>query len=480
METKHLIALMLLIVLTCGGVLAITLSQRLRDFALFGLVFGAIFTERMDVNFLDQYWYRGTVRGIEISLIDILALGLVVASCLTPVYTRRRWWWPAGVGLLVLYFLYCCASVATAVPKIYGVWELTQILRGIFVVLATAMFVRTRRELAIVVLALSSTVLIQTVFGLKQRFLGGIYRVPGTLDHENSLSMYLCTVCPFLLAAALSDWPKWLRWLAGIAAAGGTVTEMLTISRAGLPIFALTMLGVAFFCNTWRITRKKVLVSVTVALAVGLLVFKTWDQIAARYESASLEEEYLNEDAEGRGVYFRWAAAITDDHFFGVGLNNWSYYVSKIYGPRLGFSYEDYDEIQTSPEKADLPSIRYAAPAHSLAALTMGELGIPGLCLLLLVWFRWFYLGAGFLWGRLNPDPMHRLGIGCFFATWGIFLQSITEWTYRQTPLQFTFHTLVGVLASLYYARRHERVREESPAPAGELEIEAEVVPVQS
>src|SRR5205807_7384074 len=131
-----------------------------------------------------------------------------------------------------------------------------------------------------------------------------------------------------------------------------------------------------------------------------------------------------DEGSEGRGVYLRWARSINQDHPFDIGLNNWSYAVSKTYGPQLGFWYEDYDEIKTAPEKADLPSFHYAAPAHSLAALTAGELGIPGFILFTLIWLRWFQVGASFLRRRLNPDPMHRLGIGLFFATGGIFLQS--------------------------------------------------------
>jgi hypothetical protein len=38
-----------------------------------------------------------------------------------------------------------------------------------------------------------------------------------------------------------------------------------------------------------------------------------------------------------------------------------------------------------------------AAPAHSLAALTVGELGIPGLVLLTVLWLRWFQMGSSFL-----------------------------------------------------------------------------------
>lgn len=482
METKHIVGLMVMFALGSSSALALTIWPRLRLGALFALVFGAIISPWFDVNLLGQYWYRGTTRGVEISWVDCLAFGLLVSELLAPRYERRKWFWPAGLGLFAGYLLYCVVSVVTATPKIYGVWEVANVFRATLVILAAAMVVRSRKELAVVVMALACAVFVEAVYGFKQRFLSGIYRVPGTFDHENTLSTYLCTVGPILLAGAFANWNKWLRWLCALASGVAFVTELLTISRAGIPIFVFGMAGVTFFCVTWRITRRKILVGSLIAGMSVLLFAATWEQIKARYASASLEEEYLSEEGEGRGVYFRWAAQMVEDHFFGVGLNNWSYYVSKTYGARLGFRYEDYDDIKNSPEKADLPAINYAAPAHSLVALTLGELGIPGLVLIGLVWMRWFQMGATFLWRRLNADPMHRLGIGCLFALSGVFLSNVTEWTYRQAGIIFTCHIVVGVLASLHYARRHERVEvaetaEDDDEDEDEFEIEAEVVP---
>jgi hypothetical protein len=108
------------------------------------------------------------------------------------------------------------------------------------------------------------------------------------------------------------------------------------------------------------------------------------------------------------------------------------------------------------PSKESLFGFAFAAPAHSLAALTAGELGWLGLLAFGLVWLRWFLMGMKFLWRR-SPETMHRLGVGFFFAICAIFLQSVTEWVYRQTQILFTFHVLLGALASLCYFRRQAR-----------------------
>jgi hypothetical protein len=83
-------------------------------------------------------------------------------------------------------------------------------------------------------------------------------------------------------------------------------------------------------------------------------------------------------------------------------------------------------------------------------------MGWGGVVLLLVLWIRWFQMGASFLWKR-TPDPMRRLGVGLFFGTWGIFLQSLTEWVFHQSAIFYTFHIMLGVLASLYYLKKQER-----------------------
>src|SRR5580704_8716884 len=148
MEIKHVIAAILIIVLTGAGVFAASVVQRARDIMFFLLVAGAVLTERMSVNFFSQAWYRGTTRGIEISLMDILAVSILAASLLAPRYRGPRWYWPVGLAFLGAYFLYGCFSVFISEPKIYGVFELSKIARGIIIFLAAASFVRTKRELS--------------------------------------------------------------------------------------------------------------------------------------------------------------------------------------------------------------------------------------------------------------------------------------------------------------------------------------------
>jgi hypothetical protein len=100
-------------------------------------------------------------------------------------------------------------------------------------------------------------------------------------------------------------------------------------------------------------------------------------------------------------------------------------------------------------------------------------MGFGGLALLTLLWLRWLFLGATFLWPR-TPDPMRRICVGIFFGMCGTFVQSLTEWVFHQTPIYFTFNIMLGVLASLAYVRKCERrARKEAERELEEREEEA-------
>ena len=465
MEAKDLIALALLMVAIPMGIIIATLSQRARDAAFFVMVAATVVTDRLDVNFLSHYWYRGTTRGLEFSLVDLLAISVCIGSFLRPRPGESRFYWPASFGWMLVFFLYAVASVMFSDPKVYGVFELSKMVRGFFFFLAAALYVRRQREVGILVLALGCAVCFEGVWALKQRLISGIDRVPGTLDHENSLSMYVCLVAPIFVAAAVSTLPKFIRVFSVVAIGAAALCSVLTISRAGIPIFALVMLGATAFCVSWRITPKKIFATALVALCIAGLSLKTWDSLKGRYAEASFKDEYLDDQQEGRGYYLRLAMAISEDRFFGVGLNNWSYWVSKKYGAMVGRPYDSYGDLHSSkPDDQTIENLVWAAPAHNLAALTVGELGVPGLAIFALLWARWFQMGLRFLFKR-TPEAMHRLGVGLFFCVCGIFLHSLTEWTFRQSHIFLTFNILVGTLASLCYARRHAR------QPAVEAEV---------
>ena len=100
MPQKDLIALVLLGCGIAGGVGVACVWKRARDFFFVLMIFLSPMTEFVDVNFVSRDWYRGTTRGFEVSLVDVLSLSLLGALVLAPRRGQSRGFWPASFGLV--------------------------------------------------------------------------------------------------------------------------------------------------------------------------------------------------------------------------------------------------------------------------------------------------------------------------------------------------------------------------------------------
>lgn len=465
MEGKYLQAALLLVMATLGASIASCASKRVRDVLFFLMVTLSTLTEAWDVNFVSREWYRGTTCGFEVSVVDVFAISLVIGSFLFPRRGEKRLIWPASLGLMILYLLFNVFCVAVSDPKLFGYFAISKLLRGILIFGATVMYVRGERELKLFLFALGMIVCYEGFQAVEQRYRWGIHRVFADLNAPNSLSMYFCTTAPVFAAALASRLPRYLKALCGVAVAFACIGVILTVSRAGVVVLGLVLVGTAAFTVSMKMTPRKLFLAAAIALAATGMLAKSWNSLTARFHEASLEDEM--ESKQGRGYYLRVAGAIIRDHPLGIGPNNWSYWVSNKYGPELGYKFAPYPGTDHVPKfqvaadaNVDDPQ---AAPAHSLGALTVGETGFIGLFFFSILWLRWFQMGSSFLWRR-TPDPMRRIGIGIFFGTWGMFLQSLTEWVYHQTALYFTFHIMLGVLASLYWLKKRARRLEREQA----------------
>jgi len=460
MERKDQIGMLLLLGSAFGGIVLTSLSHRLRDIFFFLMVTLSAVTEYIDINFVSREWYRGTTCGYEVSLVDVISLSVLAGSLIRPRPGEKRWFWPASLGQMVIYFLFASFCVAVADPKIFGLFELSKMLRGLVIFLAAANYLRTERELRLFILALGTVVCYEGISAVVERYGYGVHRVYGTVDDSNSLSMYLCTTAPVFVAVITSKLPRYLKLLGAAAIGLAFIGVILTISRAGLIAIMVLLFGATIATVSYRITLRKTLLTFLVVLGMAGVLAKAWKTVGARFAGDSLKNEYSAKHEQNRGYYIRIAIAIAEDSWFGVGPNNWSYWVSNKYGPRLGWHFLPYLGTEQKPAQKVPPGRDIddpqAAPAHSLAALTVGEMGLGGLVLLTLLWLRWLLMGASFLWPR-TPDPMRRIGVGIFFGMCGTFFQSLTEWVFHQTPIYFTFNILLGVLASLCYVRKCER-----------------------
>ena len=294
--------------------------------------------------------------------------------------------------------------------------------------------------------------------------------------------MLYCMISPLFVAAVNADFPKWLKRFCVGAILSAALALILTISRAGVATFMLVMLGATLVSISFKVTFKKVAIGGVVLLLAAGMFAKAWHlSIMARCDEQQLETGIRRQIAEPRLLHHDSESHCGGSVLWRGDLNCFKVLLGCCpeYGPKLGWHFVPYIGTEHWPSDVVPPGrnldAAQAAPAHNLGALTVGELGLPGLFLFSLLWMRWFQMGASFLLAR-STDPTVRIGAGIFFCTLGIFLQSLTEWVYRLTPIFFTFNILMGTLASLYHLKRERKRKTIEEAE----EIEEEYWPMEA
>jgi len=283
MDTKTLFGLTVIPAAFFGGMVAASVSRRIRDLFFVMLVFLSPLIERLDLNYVSREWYRGTSRGFEVSIPDILAISLLVSAPFVPRKDGPRMFWPASLGLMLLFFLYACFNVAISDPKLFSLFELFRMFRGILLVLAVAFYMRSERELRLFILALALVVCFEGLLALKQRYLEGLHRVPGTVDESNSLSVLLCTTTPIMVVALTSQLPRMLKLLCACAIPLALVAEVMTISRAGVTIISLVLFAATITTIRYRITPRMIGMTLVVVLGVTGIAAKSWKTLSERF-----------------------------------------------------------------------------------------------------------------------------------------------------------------------------------------------------
>lgn len=429
-------------------------SLRIREFVFAALVFSTAFIDTIDINFMDRMWYSAPVRGFQFSFVDFFALILLFSTLLSARRERFRLFWPASLGLMLVYFVYCCLSVATSDPKLFGLFELSKILRGLVVFLAVAWHIRSERDVYILLTAVGAVLVYEGLLALLQRYVWGVFRVSGTFPHPNVLADYCGMLAPLCLAVAFSNARLLVRLFFAAAWALAGVAVILSISRMGTLAFVFGSLGVLLVALRTQLQLWKV-ASILMISVIGVgILYKGWDKLEARQQNEK-SWNYGDPDGQrGRSGFYKRAGTMASRYPLGVGLNNWSWWVS------------------ANSEEFDLPFGRYASTdepgdarhevfAHSLYAMTLGELGWPGLFILTALWCQWFLMMGRFLFVR-GSDILTLAGIGCFFAFTSVIANNITECSFR-TQYQFiVFSVLLGSAVAIrhkqtmnYVQRRH-------------------------
>jgi len=434
MDMKYIVFMGGLFVLVPVGIFVTSYSRRMREIVFVSLIVCTSFIDRIDINFLDRWWYRGTTRGIEISFVDFFVLMLICSTVASTYRERSRLYWPASLGLMLLFLAYCSFGVAISEARLFGMFELSKMLRGLLAFLAVAFYVRSERDLYVFILAFSAVLVCQGCLALMQRYFMGMMRVRGSFIHPSALSNYCCLLAPLLLSVSLGRIRPIIQWFCALAWALACVATILSITRMAIVAFMIASGGV--LCSalgTHLNTRKMALVLVCGVVGAGLVI-RGYDKMVARHIAMTAAEE-AGDASAGRKVYYLEALDMPRGKPLGVGLNNWSWWLSA----EKGHPYDSTEERGYGQREV---------MAHSAFALTMGELGWPGFFIFLALWLQWLLLSGRFLFVRTLDLTSSSLR-GCFFAIVAAFLSALTEHNFRGQLFFIVFNIMLGFMVSV-------------------------------
>ena len=99
---KYLIFLITMLgVLPLGYIL--TLNRKYMRYAVYAVILPVMMFNQVSINFFSHETYRGTSRGMEVSLVYLLAVAMLIA--MTILYRSRPLFPDTGSKIYLVYFL---------------------------------------------------------------------------------------------------------------------------------------------------------------------------------------------------------------------------------------------------------------------------------------------------------------------------------------------------------------------------------------
>ncbi len=396
-------------------VLAGVLAMRLKwiRWAIFGMVVGLCIYQPTAINFFSHEWYTGTARGMEISLIHLLALAVVLALALRG---KRGPLLPeGGIRIYAVYFFLCLPSLLNADDPLIGWLEVWKMILLFLFWHAVYRYLRATGDVGCVVMALALFTLADFVSVLRQHY-GGRFQVCGVFPTWNSLGAGMNLLGAVCLAGYLQmGLRNWMGRLFAAAAAGAAASTVWSYSRVAIATMPVAYGMAALGCLVGGRRRGAVLLRLTPVVLAGFAgICIAWAHIVDRFVNAP------KQSGETRREMAYCAFEMMNDHpFAGVGINNISLNMT-----------DDHPYRKRAEEKMG-KELETGGVVETLYFLVGAECGIPA-ALALIAWFGWHALASLKATWVLRGTEWHFVAAGLAGGISANILQGTLDWALRQ------------------------------------------------
>jgi len=402
----------------------------------------ALVHNQTSINFFSHETYRGSSRGMEISIVYLCAATILLTLFL--IRGRLKLFPDLGIKIYFFYFLYCIFSILNAENALYSYFEIWKMLMMFLIFLAIYHYLQFTGDLDTLMYAISFVVLFGFLFIL-QDYLSGRYQARGVFPHQNSLGMYMLLAGTLFFSRFFNGRGKLKDlFFAGVFLIAA-LSLLRTFSRGAIACFPLgcgITMAASLFAD-FNMRKLQILIPITIC---GMLVAMLFlPRIIERFEKAP--------EASGNTRINLAIAAknmMKDKPFLGVGINNWGIKINPPY---------QYSEHREAMRMAD--DVKDGI-VETIYLLVGAECGIPAL-LLLLTWFGYYWIVAFRLLKSLRHTEYFYIPAGLLGGLSVAYLQSILEWILKQ-PVNFIQLIIFFAILSYLNVNRY-RLRKEARRP---------------
>lgn len=421
-----------------------SINARWMKFGFWGMIASMCLYHRTSINFFSHEEYRGSARGMEVSLIYILIATILLALKFRRETESRL---PdVGFRLYVLYFLLCLPSLFNADDLLISWLEVWKMLMLFLVYYTVYSYLCATDDTKSIMMGLAIFLFVNFIFVAMSHF-GGMYQPHGVFPHRNGMAMGMLLLGPAFFGAYLRSGIRTAfgkLCVLGFVSAG--VCTMWSYSRGSMMMMPVAYGIVAIACLFERRRPIRRWLRIIPLLIVGI--------VGLAYMFPRIIDRFVNApkaSGDTRIALAYCAREMIKDHpYAGVGINNWSLNMSP-----------DHPYQELAGERLGL-ELNYTGIVETVYLLVCAECGIPALAAMV-AWFAWYWVLCIRLMRRFRNTPYFYIPAGLLGSLTANYFQSTLEWVLRQ---QLNLVCLMTMFAMLSYLNANSARLLADAAPA--------------
>ena len=391
------------------------------------------------INFMSYEEYRGTSRGYEVSIVDLMLIILFFVVVLNRRRYKKVTVLPPGSLIYFVYFAISMLSMTQADILVYSGFEVTKMIRMYMCYWILVNWFQRADNIEYFVRLIPFVIIYIFGYCFMQKYSWGIYQCHGPLPHQNSLVMYMIMFNGLVFAKLMNRKSNQFEDIFLLGVFGlGSLCVMFTLSRAGLLCYAICLIVIFFLSFLSEFSTKKIILTILLAAGGVVVLGFAMKTIIQRFSRAPPQS--LN----SRKALAIAAVNMANSGPLGVGLNN--------FGLKVNPPYRYADHIDRSKYYYEEGIV------ETVYLVIAAETGWFNLLVFFALLFTFY--GRNLLnIIRYRGDQLQYAAMGLAGALTGVYLESTLEWVLKQTSNFYQLMILFGMIAAMTIAH-NDRLKE--------------------